>query len=188
MQYVHYKVHTVEKKTLSLKKLKNLSFEYFLYIFAALLFGHYIYFIILFIKNLFIMKKFMILLAVACLIFVSCDNTPKATEPEEPKCEFTLLLDKWATFEELNEEGQIALIAEIKAYFDECCKEKCEAKEGEEVKEVCPEKEAFIAQWNDFANLDLEAQKAIIEKCIEHKKCCKEKEAKAEISEEIVQE
>jgi len=127
------------------------------------------------------MKKIMILLAVACLVFVSC-GPKKATEPvEEPKCEFALMLDKWATFDELDEEGQVALVAEFKAYFDECCKEKC-TKEGEEAEAICPEKQAeidaFKAQWEIFDTLTLEEQKAIIEKCIEHKKsCCKDKEA-----------
>ena len=151
---------------------------------------HYItlHFLLFIHQNLFIMKKFMILLAVACLVFVSCGNKPEPVV-EETTCEFTVLLEKWATIGELDEEGQMALVAEFKAYFDEACKEKCK-KEGEETEEICPEKQAemdaFKAQWEDFANLDLEAQKAIIEKCIEHHKCCKEKEA--EVAEEVVQE
>ena len=114
--------------------------------------------------------------------FASCGNKTVVApeEQEKPKCEFALLLEKWDTFGELNEEGQVALIAEFKAFFDECCKEKCE-KEGEV---ICPEKQAeiddFKAQWDDFANLDLEAQKALIEKCIEHKKECCEKKGEGE--------
>jgi hypothetical protein len=101
------------------------------------------------------------------------------------------MLDKWATFGDLDEEGQTALIAEMKAYFDECCKNKCE-KEGE-AEEICPEKQAeidaFKAQWEDWDNLAPEAQVALLEKCIEHKKeCCKEKEVAEEVAEEVAAE
>jgi hypothetical protein len=126
----------------------------------------------------------MLLLAVACLIFVSCGNrAEKPAVVEEPVCEFKLMLDKWDAFADLEEEGQIALVAEMKAFFDAKCEEHCkEAKEEcEEAKEVCPEKEAkcaeFKAQWEAFETLTLEEQKAIIDQIIEHKsKCCKEKE------------
>jgi len=128
----------------------------------------------------------MILLAVACLVFVSC-GPKKATEPvEEPKSEFAINLDKWATFGDLDEEGQVALVAEMKAYLDVCCKEKCEAKEGEEVAEPCPEKEAFKAKWEAFETLPLEEQKAIIDQVFEHMKTCCQKEQ--EVAEEVVQE
>jgi len=126
----------------------------------------------------------MILLAVACLIFVSCNNK-KATEPvEEPKSEFAANLDKWATFGDLEEEGQVALVAEMKAYIDECCKEKC--KEAEEGEEPCPEKEAFKAKWATFETLTLEEQKEIIDQVFEHMKACCQKEAEvAEVPEEV---
>jgi hypothetical protein len=151
------------------------------------------YIILIFIHQiLFIMKKLMILLAVTCLVFVSCNITPKVTEPEQPKCEFATLLEKWDTFGDLDEAGQAALIAEMKAYFDECCKEKCE-KEGEEAEELSPEeyvdRAAFRAFWEDWDNLDVETQKGLIEKCIEHKKeCCKENEATEEVAEETAAE
>ena len=112
----------------------------------------------------------MILLAVACLVFVSCNNTPKATEPvEEPKCEFTLNLEKWAT---INDEGvdKEALVAEMKVFLDEHFA-KCEPKECEEVAEPCPIKE----EWAAFETLDLEGKIALINKIFEHKKCCKDK-------------
>lgn len=120
----------------------------------------------------------MILLAVACLIFVSCDNK-KATVPvEEPKCELAINLDKWATFGDLDEEGQIALVAEMKAFIDETCKEKCkEAEEGGEAPEPCPEKEAFKAKWETFETLTLEEQKEIIDQVFVHMKACCKKEA-----------
>lgn len=129
----------------------------------------------------------MILLAVACLIFVSCGNKTEPVVVEETTCEFTLMLDKWATFGELDEEGQVALVAEIKAFLDECCKEKCEAKEGEEEVEPCPEKAAFKAQWETFETLTLEEQKVCIDKVFEHMKECCQKEAEV-AEEEVVQE
>ena len=127
----------------------------------------------------------MMLLAVAGLIFASCGTkTQQATEIEEPKCEFTLMLDKWATFDELDEEGQIALVGEMKAFLNECKakhEEKCASEKGEQAEEVCPEKAAkcaeFKAQWEEFENLELEVQKALIDQVLEHKaKCCKNKE------------
>ena len=125
----------------------------------------------------------MILLAVACLIFVSCNNTPKATEPEPAPCELTLTLEKWAT---LNDEGvdQEALIAEVKAYLDGWCTENC--KEAEEGAEPCPEKEAFKAKWNAFDELPLEEKIEIINSVFEHIKSCCQKEAEvAEVTEEV---
>jgi hypothetical protein len=121
------------------------------------------------------MKKLMILLAVACLIFVSCGTkTEKAPEPvEKTTCAFTLNLEKWAT---LNDEGvdKEALVAEMKAYFDECCKEKCAAKEGEEVAEPCPMKE----KWDAFETLTLDEKIDFINQIFEQKKeCCKNAEA-----------
>ncbi|MCL2313331.1 MAG: hypothetical protein FWC41_12810 [Firmicutes bacterium] len=126
------------------------------------------------------MKKLMLLLAVAGLIFVSCGNTaqPVAEEVTETNpCE--LMLDKWAGLEELDEEGQLALIGEMKAFLDELCKEKCEAKckEGEEgeVKEMCPEKVQFKADWADFENLEPAKQIECINWIIEHMKKCNDK-------------
>jgi len=123
------------------------------------------------------MKKLMILLAVACLVFVSC-GTKKATEPvEEPKCEFAMNLDKWAT---LNDEGvdQEALVAEMKVFIDGCFAQ-CEHKEGEE---ACPIKE----EWANFDNLELDAKIALIDKIFGHMKECCEKEA--EVVEEVAAE
>jgi hypothetical protein len=130
------------------------------------------------------MKKFMILLAVACLIFVSC-GTKKQVEAVEETCCMTEMLAKWDTFADLDVEGQVALVAEMKAYIDECkakCETKCTKEEGEEVAEVCPEKAAkcaeFKANWEEFENLPLEEQKALLDQILEHKaKCCKKEAA-----------
>ena len=127
------------------------------------------------------MKKCMILLAVACLIFASCENKPKATEePEAPKCEMTINLEKWAT---LNDEGvdQEALVAEVKAFLDGWCKENC--KEAEEGTEPCPEKEAFKAKWEAFDELTLEEKIEVINNVFERIKCCQ----KEEVTEETVE-
>jgi hypothetical protein len=143
-------------------------------------------FYFLFIKTFIVMKKLMILLAVACLIFVSCGTkTEIVTEPvEETTCPFALGLEKWAT---LNDEGvdQEALVAEMKALFDDCCKEKCTAEEGEAVAEPCPEKEAFKAKWDAFDTLTLEEKIELLNQAIEHtKKCCEKKaEVEAEVTE-----
>jgi hypothetical protein len=126
------------------------------------------------------MKKLMILLAVACLIFASCETKPKAIEPEEPKCEFAINLDKWAT---LNDEGvdQEALVAEMKLFIDECFAKCEEPKEGDE---PCPIKE----EWAGFDALELDGKIELINKIFDHKKqCCKEKEEAVE-EEEVVQE
>jgi len=121
------------------------------------------------------MKKLMILLAVACLIFVSC-GTPKATEPvQEPKSEFELTLDKWATLNDENVD-QEALVAEMKAFIDGCFAQ-CEHKEGEE---ACPIK----AEWANFDNLELVQKIELIDKIFGHMKECCEKEA---VEEEVVE-
>jgi len=138
------------------------------------------------------MKKLMILLAVACLVCVSCGpRTEKATEPAQESCcsltpEQVAMFENWELWAEL-EEGQQELVCEMKAFLDECIaqykekKEKCEPKEGEEVKEVCPEKAAkcaeFKAKWEAFETLTLEEQKELLDQklaCIKAK-CCKEK-------------
>lgn len=135
----------------------------------------------------------MLLLAVAGLFFVSCVNKTQTVEAVEETCCMTEMLAKWDTFADLDEEGQIALVAEMKAFFDAKCEAKCEKHEEEAAEEVCPEKAAkcaeFKAKWEDFENLPLEEQKAIIDQIIEHKaKCCKDKEAEeVEEVEEVVE-
>ena len=143
------------------------------------------------------MKKLMILLAVACLIFVSCGNrTEKAIETVEETCALTpeqeAMFANWENWDALTLEEQTALVGEMKVFLDECiakCKDKCEskcaAKEGEE-KEVCPEKAAkcaeFKAKWEAFEELELGAQKELLDIKLQHmaKKCCKDKEEVAE--------
>jgi TRAP-type C4-dicarboxylate transport system substrate-binding protein len=140
------------------------------------------------------MKKLMILLAVACLVCVSCGpRAEKVTDVQEETCctltpEQEEMFANWELWADLEEEQQVALVGEMKAFIDDCkakceakCEEKCK-KEGEEAEEVCPEKAAkcaeFKAKWEDFENLTLEEQKAILDQVLEcHKaKCCKDKE------------
>jgi hypothetical protein len=129
------------------------------------------------------MKKLMILLAVSCLIFVSCGTKTQSVveQTEETTCPYQAALEQWENWENLDAEAQVALVGELKAFFDECCKakceEKCEAKEGEE---VCPEKAAkcaeFKAKWEAFETLTLEEQKELLDVAIAHKaKCCEGK-------------
>jgi len=138
------------------------------------------------------MKKFMILLAVACLIFVSC-GTKKQVEAVEETCCMTEMLAKWDTYADLDEADQIALVAEMKAFLDKKCEGKCQKEEGEEVaEEVCPEKAAQCAEmkakWEDFDNLLIEDQKALIDQILEHMaKCCKAKEVAEEVAEEAAE-
>jgi hypothetical protein len=72
------------------------------------------------------MKKLLILLAVACLIFVSC-GPKKVTEPqvaEETCCTLTPeqeeMFANWELWADLGEEQQIILVADMKAFIDEC--------------------------------------------------------------------
>jgi len=152
------------------------------------------------------MKKLMILLAVACLIFASCcgNKTEKAIETVEETCALTpeqeLMFENWGNWDELTVEEQAALVPEMKAFLDEC-KAKCEAKkeckkeDGEE-KEMCPGKKAkceeFKAKWEAFDELELDVQKELIDlklahiaKCKEKKEgCCKkDKEVEEEVAE-----
>jgi len=155
--------------------------EYYFY--AILFFEH----LSINLLNHFIMKKLMILLAVACLVFISCGTrTEKVTDADETVCVLTPeQLENWANWDKLDEEAQVVLIGEMKVYLDECkakCEAKCkEAKEGDEEVIVDPEKEAkcaeFKAKWDAFDTLTLEEQKAMIDQVLEHKeKCCKAKE------------
>jgi hypothetical protein len=138
------------------------------------------------------MKKLMILLAVTCLVCVSC-GPKKVAEPqvaEENCCTLTPeqeeMFATWELWAELPEDQQIAVVADMKLFLDECkakCEAKCQEKEGEE--EVCPEKAAkcaeFKARWEAFETLSLEEQKAIIDEVLAHKaECCKDKEEACE--------
>jgi len=142
------------------------------------------------------MKKLMMLLAVAGLIFASCcggTKTAQDVEVIEETCTLTpeqeAMFENWQNWNELGVAEQYQLVLDMKAFFDEC-KAKCEAKkeckkeDGEE-KEICPEKAAkcaeFKAKWEVFEELELDAQKELLDmklahiaKCKEEKdKCCK---------------
>jgi len=138
------------------------------------------------------MKKLMMLLAVAGLIFASCcggSKTAQDVEVVEETCALTpeqeTMFANWENWADLEIDAQQALVADMKAFFDEC-KAKCEAKkeckkeEGEET-EICPEKAAkcaeFKAKWEAFEELELDAQKELLDMKLAHiAKCCKEKE------------
>jgi hypothetical protein len=134
------------------------------------------------------MKKLMILLAVSCLIFVSCGTkTQPVAEPEAEPCCASLtaeqqeMFDNWEMWADLDEEQQLALVTDMKAFMDECkakCAEKCADKEDAE--DVCPHKKAkceeMKAKWENFDNLTLEEKKALIDEICAAHKCCKEKE------------
>ena len=132
----------------------------------------------------------MILLAVACLIFVSCGNkTEKVTDAVEETAttltpEQQEMFANWENWDNLEPEAQVALVGEMKAFLDEC-KAKCESKEAEETEEVCPEKAAKCAEmkaaWEAFDTFTVEEQKAMIDEILQHK-CCKDK-AEAEKAE-----
>jgi hypothetical protein len=138
------------------------------------------------------MKKLMILLAVACLVFVSCKpKTEKAIETEtteETCCTLTPeqeeMFANWESWDGLDETQKIVLVGDMKAFLDECkakCAEKCAEKE-ESAEEMCPVKKAkceeMKAKWEAFETLTLEEQKALIDEFLACKKekCCKEKE------------
>jgi hypothetical protein len=125
------------------------------------------------------MKKLMLLLAVAGLIFVSCGTKTQPAEAPEVN-PYEVMLDKWATLDELTPEDQIALVGEMKAFLDECkekCKEKCTKEEAtEEVKEECPVMAQLKADWANFENLEIERQIECINWIVDHyKNCCKDK-------------
>jgi hypothetical protein len=137
------------------------------------------------------MKKLMILLAVACLICVSCGTkTQPAQEPAEETCggltpEQQEMFDNWEVWADLSEEQQVALVDDMKTFMDDECKakcaEKCAAKEdAEEAEQMCPKKAAHMEElkikWEDFDNLTLDDKKALIDEIQAMHKCCKDKE------------
>ena len=134
------------------------------------------------------MKKLMLLLAVAGLLFASCGTkTTEAIETAEETCALTpeqeAMFANWENWDALELEQQEALVGEMKAFLDECiakCEKKCEKKcEGKEEGEICPEKKAkceeFKAKWEMFEELEMDAKKELLDIKIQHmaKKCCK---------------
>ncbi|MCL2290702.1 MAG: hypothetical protein FWC34_08390 [Bacteroidetes bacterium] len=137
------------------------------------------------------MKKLMMLLAIAGLIFVSCGGTKteQAVEVIEETCaltpEQTAMFENWENWENLTLEERETLVSEMKAFLD-ACKAKCEEKkECGEKKEMCPEKEAkcaeYKAKWEAFEELELDVKKEILDlklqhmanKCKDKEGCCK---------------
>ncbi len=140
------------------------------------------------------MKKLFLMLGLASLMMVACNNTPQeqptqTNEPatEQPKvaeekqeCPMHALKDKFAKWEELDEAGKTALVEEATKVFDakmdemkaageEACKDMTE-----EMKTKCEE---MKTAWANFGNLDLEGKKDLIMKRLEgcdgDKPCCK---------------
>jgi len=136
------------------------------------------------------MKKLMMLLAVAGLIFASCGGpkTEQATiEVIEETCTLTpeqeAMFANWERWDDLTVEERETLVSEMKAFLDECKKAKC-ADKKECGKEMCPEKKAkieeFKTKWEAFEELELDVQKELIDMKLHHiaKKmqkdgCCK---------------
>jgi TRAP-type C4-dicarboxylate transport system substrate-binding protein len=138
------------------------------------------------------MKKIMLLLAVAGLIFVSCGGTKteQAIEVIEETCALTpeqeMMFANWENWDALDLEQREALVDEMKSFIDACkakCEKKCEGKEEGE-KEICPEKEAkcaeFKAKWEAFEELELDVKKELLDMKLQHmaKKCCKSEKDK----------
>jgi len=131
------------------------------------------------------MKKFMILLAVAGLIFVSCGTkTEQVQETVDTCCVLTpeqqAMFADWDNWANLTAAQQQVLVVDMKAYIDDCkakCAEKCK-ESGDSIKEVNPEKEAewaaVKAKLEIFNTLNLEEQKACLDQYLALQKACKE--------------
>ena len=154
------------------------------------------------------MKKLFLSMGLACLFMVACNNAPKqdATEEaidstevvveevvEEHVCPMEAMKANLANWETMAEEERVALIGEIKAFFDEkdakmaegesCCQhaegEVCEM--TEEMKAKCEamkaQMEAIMAKWAEWANLTIDDQRALIEERMAAMSCCNHAEA-----------
>jgi len=158
------------------------------------------------------MKKLVLTLGLACLFMVACNNTPKQPEQpaeqpvQEPKvevveekheCPMEALKAEYANWETMTDEAKAelnkkaaAVFADMQAKKDEmmaagegCAKEMAEM--SAEAKAECEKKCAEMkAAWDNFANLDVNAQKDFILKQLEgcggEKGCCKGEQGKCE--------
>ncbi len=150
------------------------------------------------------MKKLFLTLGLASLFMVACNNTPK--QPEQPveaaveetvevveekaECPMEALKAEYANWDQLTDEAKAelnkkaaAMFADMQAKKDEmmaagegCAKEMAEM--TEEAKAECEKKCAEMkAAWENFANLDVNAQKDFImqqlQGCGGEKGCCK---------------
>jgi len=152
------------------------------------------------------MKRVSLLAGVLCLVFAACCSSGKkqgegaekecGTEKsaccqemtEEEKAACKEFCEMWEDFDNQPEDVQKELILKAKAKIDKCKAEmaakkaECEHEKPEcEVKKAaCEAKKAECkAKWENFDNLSLEEQKALIDKKMqckkENKTCCKEK-------------
>ena len=132
------------------------------------------------------MKKLFLMMGLACLFMVACNNAPKQEQPkEEPKqeacgeqhqCPFCAMKGEYANWNNMDETAKAELnkkaydlfaemdakCAEQKAECGEkkeCCEQKAEC--GEK-KECCEKKAKCAADWANFENLTLDEQKDVI--------------------------
>lgn len=147
------------------------------------------------------MKKLMLLIAAACFVFVSCDNTPneEATTPEENtevaadehQCchemteEMKAFKAEWDNWANQTDEKKAELVAQAKECFDkamadfEAHKAECEANkpECEAKKAECEARKAEMdAKLADWDNMSIDDKKAFLDEyapCCHGPKCCK---------------
>ena len=129
------------------------------------------------------MKKLFLMMGLACLFMVACNNAPKQEQPkeepvvaEEHHCPFCTLKAEYANWETMEETAKAELnkrafdlfaemdakMAEMKAEGKECCEKAGEMKEG------CEKK---MAEMGEEAKAECEA------KCAEMKAKCEEMKA-----------
>ena len=142
------------------------------------------------------MKKLAVLVSALCFVFVGCNcstpapetTTEDTTEKCEGKKECQLTEEQkaemaaWNDWDNQTPEKKAELVANRKACIDKKMAEKAEKCDA--TKEQCPEKKAkceeMKAKWDNWNNLTIDEQKALLDevKCCGKKQCCKEGDKK----------